>query len=55
MLIKVFLERYIYENFFSVIIKLVDVIYSVFIINVWFERGVSVFKRIKIKFRNRFS
>lgn len=38
MLFKVLsFERYIYKSFFLVIIKLVDVIYSVFIINVWFE------------------
>lgn len=55
MLFKVLsFERYIYKSFFLVIIKLVDVIYSVFIINVWFERGLGVFTRIKIKFRNRF-
>lgn len=41
---------YFYEELSFV----VEIILSVLVINVWLERGVLVFKRIKIRLRSKF-
>lgn len=58
MLIEWFFLKLISLKFYSFMflnfVLLVELVQSIFVINVWFKRGGSVIKRIKIRLRNRF-